>query len=319
MRVLVTGGAGFIGSHVVDELLRRGHEPSVLDDMSSGKRENLTHNIPVFEGDIRDAAFTARCFEQTRPEAVCHMAAQVSVSRSVREPVLDAEINVLGLLSVLSNCVKFETGRVAFASSGGALYGDVTEPAPEDHPCRPISPYGISKLTGERYLEFFAEEHGLTGVAMRFSNVYGPRQDPHGEAGVVAIFATKLLNGETITINGDGKYVRDYVEATDVARAVVDSLEADFKERFKAFNVGTGVGTDVNELAAIIGPACESIRKQNGETAPIPEPQYGPPRAGDLRSSIVSHQKLTEQLGWKPQTPLAEGLQRTVEWSAANA
>jgi len=343
MRVLVTGGAGFIGSHVVDELISRGHEPAVFDDLSSGKRSNVPAGVPLHEGDLRNADRLARVFDESRPEAVCHLAAQVSVSRSVREPVFDAEVNVLGTLNVLSQAARLGVRRVAFASSGGALYGDVATPADEDHPARPISPYGIGKLTGEHYLEFFASFPSsslgtrLRGVAMRFSNVYGPRQDPHGEAGVVAIFATKMLAGEAVTINGDGKYVRDYVEVTDVARAVVAALEArsdrlqpvkgpaeaghyepeaETSEPFTPFNVGTATGTDVNELAAAMQPIAEAIRKQRGADGPVPPPVYGPPRAGDLRSSIVSHERITRQLGWSPRKSLADGLRETIAWFA---
>jgi UDP-glucose 4-epimerase len=334
MRVLVTGGAGFIGSHVVDELIARGHEPAVFDDLSSGKRSNVPAGVPLHEGDLRNSARLAEVFDESRPEAVCHLAAQVSVSRSVREPVFDAEVNVLGTLNVCSQAARLGVGRVAFASSGGALYGDVATPAGEDHPCLPISPYGIGKLTGEHYLEFFARQHGLRGVAMRFSNVYGPRQDPHGEAGVVAIFATKMLAGEAVTINGDGKYVRDYVEVTDVARAVVAALVADaasvgpeagsfrhveHAEPFTPFNVGTATGTDVNELAAAMRPIAESIRKQRGADGPVSPPVYGPPRDGDLRSSIVSHDHITRRLGWSPRKGLSDGLRETIAWFAGQS
>jgi UDP-glucose 4-epimerase len=315
---------------VVDELLARGHEPAVFDDLSSGKRGNVPAGVPLLEGDLRNAERLATAFDEARPDAVCHLAAQVSVSRSVREPVFDAEVNVLGSLNVFLQAARLGVRRVAFASSGGALYGDVTEPAGEDHPCLPISPYGIGKLTGEQYLEFIAREHGLQGVALRFSNVYGPRQDPHGEAGVVAIFATKMLAGDAVTINGDGKYVRDYVEVTDVARAVVEALLVppllvpklqlgNEAERFTPFNVGTASGTDVNELAAAMLPIAESIRRKQGKTEPVPSPTYGPPRAGDLRSSIVSHDRLTRQLGWNPRKDLVTGLRETVEWFAAES
>ena len=319
MRVLVTGGAGFIGSHVIDELRRRNHEPVVFDDLSSGKRGNLPDGVPLHEGDIRDNQRLSAVFDETRPDAVCHLAAQVSVSRSVREPAFDAAVNVLGTLNVLSQSARLGVKRVVFSSSGGALYGDVETPADEDHPCLPISPYGISKLTGERYLEFFADEHEMQTVAVRFSNVYGPRQDPLGEAGVVAIFATRLLNAELITVNGDGKYVRDYVEVGDVANAVVGALEADLTDPFTPFNVGSAVGTDVNELAAAMIPLCEAIRKQRGQSEPIPQPQHGPSRAGDLRSSIISHDRITAKLGWKPLSTLEDGLRRTVEWFAENS
>ena len=316
MRILITGGAGFIGSHVVDELLARGHEPSVLDDLSSGTKANLPEDVPLFVGDIRDESFLEEVFDTIRPDGVCHLAAQMSVSRSVREPAFDADVNVVGLLRVLDCCRRHDARRIVFASSGGALYGDVTTPVTEEHPCRPAAPYGISKWVGERYLEFFAKEFGLTCFAMRYTNVYGPRQNPHGEAGVVAIFNTLMLAGKGITINGDGKYVRDYVYVTDVARANVDALEADAGEPFAALNVGTGSGTDVNELAEHLRLLCEAGRATRDLTDPLPVPVHGEPRAGDLRSSLVSHQRITELFGWKPRVEIAEGLRRTVEWFA---
>jgi UDP-glucose 4-epimerase len=211
MKILVTGGAGFIGSHIVDRLVAAGHAVSVLDDLSSGARENLPAAVPLHVADIVDAAAVARVFDAEQPDAVCHQAAQMSVSRSVREPRFDAEVNCIGLINVLDAAARHRCGRFVFASSGGVLYGDVTAPAPEDTPADPVSPYGITKWVGERYLRFYAAEHGLAAVALRYSNVYGPRQNPHGEAGVVAIFCRKLLAGEPARINGDGRYVRDYV------------------------------------------------------------------------------------------------------------
>ncbi|MBM4058361.1 MAG: NAD-dependent epimerase/dehydratase family protein, partial [Planctomycetes bacterium] len=226
MKILVTGGAGFIGSHVVDALLAAGHQPSVLDDLSSGTRDNLPPRVTVHQGDIADTAAVERAFAAERPEAVCHQAAQMSVSRSVREPGFDARVNVIGLINVLDAALRRGCRRFVFASSGGVLYGDVTTPAPEFTPANPVSPYGITKWVGERYLEFYAREHGLEVVALRYSNVYGPRQNPHGEAGVVAIFCRRYLAGEAAGINGDGRYVRDYVYGTDVARANVAALTA---------------------------------------------------------------------------------------------
>ncbi|MEI7780907.1 MAG: NAD-dependent epimerase/dehydratase family protein, partial [Planctomycetota bacterium] len=208
MKILVTGGAGFIGSHIVDGLLAAGHAVAVIDDLSSGSRDNLPAGVPLHVVDIVDAQAVARVFAQERPDAVCHQAAQMSVSRSVREPLFDAQVNCIGLINVLDAAAKQGCRRVVFASSGGVLYGDVTSPAPESTPANPVSPYGITKWVGERYLKFFATEHGLATVALRYSNVYGPRQNPHGEAGVVAIFCKKLLAGQAATINGDGHYVR---------------------------------------------------------------------------------------------------------------
>jgi UDP-glucose 4-epimerase len=319
MRVLVTGGAGFIGSHIVDALLTRGHEVAVVDNLESGTRDNVPPQVPLHVVDIRDEAGLAAVMDGFRPEAVCHQAAQMSVSRSVREPVFDAEVNVVGLLRVFQHAVRVGARRIVFASSGGVLYGDVTEPAGEDHPSAPISPYGISKWVGEQYLQFFVREHDVTAVALRYSNVYGPRQNPHGEAGVVAIFSTKLLAGEVATINGDGCYIRDYVYGPDVARANVLALEADVRDGFWALNVGTGVPADVNQLAAQIREHCQRWWEQAGRPGTIPVPQHGPPRAGDLRSNLLSPRQAAERLGWAPTVQLADGLRWTVDWFAQRA
>jgi len=316
MRILVTGGAGFIGSHIVDALLARQHSVAVVDDLSSGSRDNLPPAAALHVVDVCDREKVKAVFDQVRPEAVFHQAAQLSVSRSVREPVFDAEVNLLGLLHVLENCVQSGTKKVIFASSGGVLYGDVFEPAPETAPCNPISPYGISKWASERYLQFFTREHGIKTVALRYSNVYGPRQNPHGEAGVVAIFAKKMLAAETVIINGDGRYLRDYVYAGDVARANVLALEHDLAEPFIALNIGTGIATDVNQLAEQMRSACSEVSRRAGRPIEVPIPQHGPHRAGDLRASLVSSRKAAEKLGWQPATALADGLRQTIEWFA---
>lgn len=314
LRVLVTGGAGFIGSHIVEQLLEQGHEAAVFDDLSSGSRENLPEGVPLYVGDIRDAARVREAFDQARPNAVCHQAAQLSVSRSVREPVLDAETNILGLMNVLESAVRHQVKRVAFASSGGVLYGNVETPAPEETPSAPISPYGISKWAGEKYLEFYAREHGLQTFGLRYSNVYGPRQNPHGEAGVVAIFCTRLLEGAVPTINGDGRYVRDYVYVSDVARANFLALTRDTQAPFTPVNIGTSVGTDVNELERMLRENCERLTGRRS-----PEPKHGPPRAGDLRSNLLSPAAAAKILGWRPEIEIAEGLQETFAWFAARS
>jgi UDP-glucose 4-epimerase len=319
MRILITGGAGFIGSHIADGLLARRHEVSVLDNLCTGRRENVPAGVPLHVADVRDQARLKEVFDQVRPDAVCVQAAQMSVSRSVREPIFDAEVNLIGLLGVLENCVRVGAKKVVFASSGGVLYGDVFEPAPETTACNPMSPYGVSKWAGELYLNFFAREHGLQTVALRYANVYGPRQNPHGEAGVVAIFAQRMLAGQQVTVNGDGKYIRDYVYVGDVARANVLSLEASLPEPFMAFNIGTGAPTDVNQLAAAVRGLCLETAGRSGRRIEIPEPAHGPPRAGDLRSNLVSCAKARATLGWEPAVAVREGLRQTVEWFAAQA
>lgn len=316
MKVLVTGGAGFIGSHVVDAVRAAGHEAYVLDDLSSGAREVVPEGVPLFEVDVRDAEGVRRVFDAVRPDWVCHQAAQMSVSRSVREPRFDAEVNVLGLLNILGESKRANVQRLTFASSGGALYGDVYEPAKEDHPADPISPYGITKWVGERYLQFFAQFEGLPSVALRYANVYGPRQNPHGEAGVVAIFTTHMLTGQPYRINGDGKYVRDYVYVEDVAAANLAALSCDLPGKFAAYNVGTAHGTDVNELAGIIRDECRTLLANRRPNTEVAEPDYGPARAGDLRSSLIDPQRGRDELGWTPRTDIRQGLRKTVAWFA---
>lgn len=319
MRVLVTGGAGFIGSHIVDQLLAAGHEPFVVDDMSSGTRENLPANVPVYELDVVDRPALERVFAEVQPNLVCHQAAQMSVSRSVKEPVFDARVNIMGLLNTLELAVNHGVSRFVFASSGGVLYGDVTTPAPESYPANPISPYGISKWVGERYLEFFTREHQLETVAMRYSNVYGPRQNPHGEAGVVAIFCQKMLRGEPARINGDGKYIRDYVFVDDVARANVQALTSSLPARHCAFNVGTGVPTDVNQLADALKLLIQQGLREACRSTTVPPAEYGPARPGDLRSNLVDSGLLSRTLNWFPETGLDAGLEQTARWFTAKA
>jgi UDP-glucose 4-epimerase len=320
MKILVTGGAGFIGSHVVDGLLHAGHQVAVIDDLSSGSRDNLPAGVPLHVVDIVDGAAVAGVFEKERPAAVCHQAAQMSVSRSVREPLFDAQVNCIGLINVLDAAVKTGCKRFVFASSGGVLYGDVTKPAPESTPANPVSPYGITKWVGERYLKFYAEEHGIAAVALRYSNVYGPRQNPHGEAGVVAIFCKRLLAGEAATINGDGRYVRDYVYGPDVARANVIALTQDLPQvrpaTLTSLNIGTGIGTDVNELEAMIRRHVAATVRHRAASSPLPEPTHGPARAGDLRSNIVDAALAASVLGWRPTVSLDEGLRQTAAWFA---
>ena len=313
-RVLVTGGAGFIGSHIVDLLLKNGHAPAVIDDLSSGRRENLPPDVPLHVADICDAERVRAAFDEAQPELVCHQAAQMSVSRSVREPAFDARVNLVGLLNVLENAVRVGTKRFVFASSGGVLYGDVYEPVDEGTPSRPISPYGISKWAGEQYLAFFSREHGLDTVALRYSNVYGPRQNPHGEAGVVAIFCLRMLAAQPATVNGDGKYIRDYVYAGDVARANLLALTQALPQPFVPLNIGTGHGTDVNELAAQVQSLCADKRG-----TPVPPPVHGPARAGDLRSNLVDAGRAGNVLGWRPEVAVPDGLRKTVEWFASHS
>jgi UDP-glucose 4-epimerase len=312
----VTGGAGFIGSHLIDQLIAAGHEAAAIDDLSSGSVSNLPPGLKLYEVDVRDAAAVLHAVTEFKPEAIAHQAAQMSVSRSVREPRFDAEVNVLGLINTLDAAVANGVGRFVFASSGGVLYGDVHSPAPEETAADPISPYGIAKMVGEHYLKFYAREHKLRCTALRYANVYGPRQNPHGEAGVVAIFCTKMLEGQAGTVNGDGGYVRDYVYVTDVADANVRALTAKDLPSFAAFNVGTSIPTDVNQLAAALEMACGEELKRRGRREVVPPSTHGPARPGDLRSSLVSYASIKKSLGWSPRVALDDGIAETVRWFA---
>lgn len=319
MRVLVTGGAGFIGSHIVDACLAAGHEPFVVDDLSTGSAANLPAHVPLLEVDICDQPRLFKAFSEAQPQVVIHQAAQMSVSRSVREPAFDAQVNILGLLNVFDQAVRVRAQRILFASSGGVLYGDVFTPAKEDTPANPISPYGISKWAGETYLRFYVREFGITGVALRYGNVYGPRQNPHGEAGVMAIFSKRLLAGEPANINGDGKYDRDYVFGPDVAQANLKAMTADIPDGFLAMNIGTGKATDVVALESRTRAEVQALWQEQGRSETAPPPTFGPARAGDLRSNIVNASLAQQVLGWTPQVSLDAGIRQTVRWFAEQA
>jgi UDP-glucose 4-epimerase len=301
MRILLTGGAGFIGSHVADCLLERGHEVAIVDDLSSGKRENIPETAHFYKADVRTGCL--RVFEEFAPEALCHQAAQMDVRRSVREPDFDAEVNVLGTIRLLENCIKRDVQKVIFASTGGAVYGEQEVfPAPEDHPQYPVSPYGVSKLAGERYLHFYRVQYGLPGVALRYANVYGPRQDPHGEAGVVAIFCANLAADETSTINGTGVQTRDYIYVGDVVRANVLAIEREVPPG--AYNIGTGIETSVNDLY-------ELLREESGKGH---APRHGPAKAGEQSRSSVDPSRAGCVFGWRPEMSLADGLGETLRF-----
>jgi UDP-glucose 4-epimerase len=306
MKIVVTGGAGFIASQIAEACVAQGHEVLVLDNLVTGKRANVPAGAKFFQVDIR-APEVAEIFRSERPHVVSHHAAQLDVRKSVADPGFDADVNVLGTLNVLEAARHVGVRRVIFASSGGAVYGEPLEfPAPESHPQQPISPYGITKATGEHYLSFYHAVHGIPYVALRYSNVYGPRQDPHGEAGVVAIFSQRLLAGEVPTIYGDGKQTRDYVFVGDVVRANLAALDTDF---VGPINIGTSIETDVNEL-------CDKMRALTG--CPH-EAKRGPARAGEQMRSVIAIDRAREVLGWSPEVTLEEGLRRTIEFFRARA
>ncbi len=301
MKILVTGGAGFIGSNVADAFAAAGHEVVAVDDLSSGRPENVSKGIRLVEADVRDPRIAA-ILSAERPQAVCHHAAQIDVRKSVADPARDADVNLIGLLRLLEACVASGVKKFLFASSGGACYGEQERfPAPESHPTRPVSPYGVAKAASELYLGYYRAQHGLPYVALRYANVYGPRQNPHGEAGVVAIFARKLLSGEPCTIYGDGGQTRDFVYVGDVARANLLALGADYAG---PVNIGTGRETPIADLYDQLASLAGAVRPARRE----------PGKPGEQRRSVIDPALAARVLGWRPEVTLEEGLARTLEY-----
>jgi UDP-glucose 4-epimerase len=301
MKVVVTGGAGFIGSHVCAAFADAGYEVIALDDLSSGKPSNLDDRTRLIKLDIRAEA-AAQVIREERPDVVCHLAAQMDVRRSVADPRLDADVNVVGLLNLLEACRVSDVKRFIFSSTGGAIYGEQDVfPAPESHPTRPLSPYGCSKAAGELYLGYYRAQYGLPTVALRYANVYGPRQNPHGEAGVVAIFSERLLAGHSCTIFGTGEQTRDFVFGPDVARANLLAAQSDF---CGSINIGTGREASINEVYYLLAEAA-------GVDSP---PLYAEGKPGEQFRSCVNAARARRVLGWTPTISLQEGTQMTVEW-----
>ena len=300
MKVVISGGAGFIGSHVVDRCLAAGHDVIVVDNLSTGRRELVPPAARLVACDIRNPELMA-VFADERPQALIHLAAQAEVRRSVEEPAFDADVNVLGTINLLECSRRAGVSRVIYSSSGGAVYGDTDVlPTPEDHPPRPASPYGVSKLAAEQYLACWSGLYGIRGVALRYANVYGPRQSPAGEAGVVAIFSHRLLRGEAAIINGDGLQTRDYVYVGDVADANLLALE--HATAGGPFNIGTGVETTVVDLF-------ERLRAAVGASATA---RHAPAKLGEQRRSVLAIARARAVLGWQPRVALEEGLRLTV-------
>ena len=303
MKILVTGGAGFIGSHVVDAYITAGHEVAVLDDLSTGREANVNRAAPLHRVDIRDLAQVQNVVSSFKPDLVNHHAAQSEVPKSVADPGYDAQVNVVGGLNVLSACVDNSVGKVIFSSTGGALYGEPdVVPADEDHPLRPLSPYGTSKLAFEQYLGTFQRTFGLRFTVLRYANIYGARQDFHAEEGrVVAIFASHMIEGKSVTIDGDGNQSRDMLHVGDVAIANIAALD---KGDGGTFHISTGVPVTINDL----------FRKLALLTEYKMEPRFGPPRTGDVYRIALDNTRAKEQLGWAPRISLEDGLQLTVEY-----
>lgn len=305
MKILVTGGAGFIGSHVADRFIQLGHDVVVLDNLSSGTLDNVNPAATFINGDITDEPMVAKLFGEHQFDVVNHHAAQMDVRRSVEDPSFDANVNIMGTLNLLKAGSKTGLSRFMFASTGGAIYGEQDYfPADEKHPTNPVSPYGVSKLACEKYIHYFSLQFGMTYSIQRYANIYGPRQNPHGEAGVVAIFSRKLVEGSPVIINGDGLQTRDYVHVSDVVEANANSLAY---AGSVLFNVGTGIESDVVTLYAHLASAAQT------DTVAV----HGPAAQGEQRRSVISGRFAKEALGWEPSRTLADGLAATYQWFAA--
>jgi len=302
VKILVTGGAGFVGSHVVDRLLEDGHAVEVIDNLSTGRRERIHPNARLHVCDLRDARLV-EVIATTRPDVVVHVAAQAAISRSVIDPRFDASINVLGTIALLEACRLTGVRRIIYTSTGGAGYGDTDVlPTPEDHPLRPSSPYGVSKTAAERYVDCWAGLTGGRALTLRLANVFGPRQDPAGEAGVVAIFTSRLLAGDPCIVTGDGEQTRDYVYVLDVAEAVSRAVVS--PDVVGVMNIGTGVEKTVNDIY-------RELAQLTGVTVP---PEHGPARPGEQRRSVLDATRAKKRLGWSAATPFGESLRQTVAW-----
>lgn len=302
MKIIVTGGAGFIGSHVVNAFIESGHEVVIVDDLSTGRKSNLNPAARFYQIDIRDPQIE-EIFRTEQPDFISHHAAQMDVRRSVADPLFDADVNILGSLKLIEYAKKYAIKKFIYISTGGAVYGEPEYlPCDENHPINPICQYGASKHTVEHYLYMYHVNYGLKYTVLRYPNVYGPRQDPHGEAGVVAIFCGKMLADEQVTINGDGEQTRDYVYVGDCARANV--MVADENIASGIYNLGSGKGTSVNEIFT-------GLRDTTGyKLAPV----YGPAKVGETRFIYLSADKAARELGWQPTVSLAEGLRKTVDY-----
>lgn len=305
MKILVTGGAGFIASQIADAFIEEGHQVVILDDLSTGYEKNINPKAKFVKANICDKSLD-KLFESEKFDVVNHHAAQMDVRRSVKDPEFDATTNILGTINLLQNCVKYKVKKFMFASTGGAVYGEQDYfPADEKHNQQPKSPYGISKLAVEKYLYFYNSEHNLNYTILRYANIYGPRQNPFGEAGVVAIFSTKLLKGEQPVINGHGKQTRDYVFVGDVVKANLLGLKDEVSD---IYNIGTGIETDVNQLFHYI----------NNITQANKEEKHGPTAAGEQLRSVITSDKLFNKFGWRPTTKLEDGLKATVDYFKNN-
>ena len=306
MKILVTGGAGFIASHVADAYILRGHEVIIIDDLSSGVKENINPRAQFFEGSIADEKFIESVISSQKPEVLNHHAAHINVGKSVDDPKFDAAINILGTINLMQSLVKYKSlKKVIFASTGGAMYGNKQTPFNEEMMPAPLSPYGVSKRSAELYLGFYHIQYGIPFVALRYANVYGPRQNPNGEAGVVSIFSKRILERKQPVINGDGLQTRDYVFVEDVADANVLALET---SEAGVFNIGTSIEVNVNSIFELVSNNFGTDWKQ----------VHGPSRPGEQTTSSLSFKKAKQILNWQPKIKLEDGIKKTVEWFKNN-
>ena len=298
-KILITGGAGFIGSNLTDELIKS-HQVIIVDNLSTGQRKNLNSQAKFYQIDIRDPKIS-KIFEKEKPKIVFHLAAQINVRKSVENPIRDAEINILGSLNLLENCKKFGIKKIIFTSTGGAIYGESNIiPTPETYSAWPLSPYGIAKFAIEKYLNYYYKSFGLSYIALRLANVYGPRQNAEGEAGVVAIFCNRILKEQRPTIFGDGKQTRDFIFVEDVVEAAILALN---KDKIGIFNVGMGRETSINEIF-------QKLRQLTGKEI---EAVYAPAKKGDVRRSCLNYFEIKNEFGWEPKHTLEQGLTKTLE------
>jgi len=302
-RIVVTGGAGFIGSHITDLLIEKGCEVAIIDNLSTGQKENLNPKAKLYEIDITDFSKTREVFEKENPQVVFHLAAQMNVRKSVEDPMFDAKTNILGSINLINLALEKGIEKFIFSSTGGAIYGDTeSRPTLETENEWPLSPYGVAKLAVDKFLNYAHQIHGLKYTSLRYGNVYGPRQNPHGEAGVMAIFLNKMLSGDTPVINGDGLQTRDYVYVADIARANLSALEN--MNKVGVYNVGTGVETDVVQLFNGI----------NAHFGGKFEEKHGPAKLGEQKTSCLSWAKIEKELGWKPTVNFKDGVELTYRW-----
>jgi UDP-glucose 4-epimerase len=301
VKILVTGGAGFIGSNVADGFVRKGHQVIIVDNLSTGVESNINKKAKFYKVDIRSVVID-KIFEKTNPDVLCHHAAQIDVRKSTTDPIFDAEVNIIGSLNLLNACVRHKVKKVIFASTGGAIYGEQDYfPADEKHPANPLCPYGVTKLTIEKYLHFYRETYGLNFVSLRYANVYGPRQNPYGEAGVVAIFTERLLAGKKAVINGNGKQTRDFVFVEDVVESNLLALKY---LKSDVFNIGTGTEININSIFRLLKKLTGSKQKEI----------HAPPKPAEQQRSVLDFSRAKRFLKWKPKHTLEKGMIRTVNF-----